>query len=246
MRQRQTPDAVTLMRQAGMEPDPWQAALLRSPAARRILLCSRQAGKSAVTALLALHQALTQPGSLILLLSPSLRQSGELFRKVMDHYRALQAPVQAQAQSALRIEWVNGSRIVSLPGAEQTVRGFSGVNLLVIDEAARVHDDLYHSVTPMVAVSSGKMILLSTPFGKRGFFYETWEHGEGWERTRITAYDCPRIPAEFLREEQATMPALWFQSEYLCEFVDVVDQVFATDDIQAALSMDVVPLSARR
>jgi hypothetical protein len=94
----------------------------------------------------------------------------------------------------------------------------------------------------MLAVSSGKMILLSTPFGKRGFFYETWQHASGWERVKIRATDCPRIPADFLREEQATMPALWFRSEYLCEFVDTIDQVFASELVLGAVSADVAPL----
>src|SRR5688500_13483424 len=83
-RQHQKPDAVALMRQTGLDPDPWQEALLRSPASRILLLCSRQSGKSTVTACLALYQALYVPGSLILLLSPSLRQSQELFKKVQD------------------------------------------------------------------------------------------------------------------------------------------------------------------
>lgn len=48
-----------------------------------------------------------------------------------------------QTESALRLELQNGSRIISLPGKEQTVRGFSGVRLLAIDEAARVPDELY-------------------------------------------------------------------------------------------------------
>ncbi len=72
----------------------------------------------------------------------------------------------------LRLE--NGSRIVSLPGTEGTVRGFSGVALLIVDEASRVDDALYHAVRPMLAVSHGKLVLLSTPWGKRGFFYREW------------------------------------------------------------------------
>jgi hypothetical protein len=239
-------DPARLMVACGLTPYPWQAALLRSTAARSLVLCSRQSGKSTTTACLALHTALYQPASLILLLSPSLRQSQELFKKVQDAYRMLSTPAPLQAESALRMEMANGSRIISLPGAEPTIRGYSGVELLVIDEAARVNDDLYFAVRPMLAVSKGKLIALSTPWGKGGWFYGAWQQGEGWERTRITAYDCPRIPAAFLREEQATMPALWFQSEYLCQFVDVIDQVFATDDIQAALSPNVLPLAARR
>jgi Terminase large subunit, T4likevirus-type, N-terminal len=236
------PDASTLMHRAGMTPDPWQDTLLRSTAPRIALLCSRQSGKSTTTAALALHTALAQPGSLVLLLSPSLRQSQELFRKVLDVYRPLEALMSTEQESALRMELTNGSRILSLPGGESTIRGYSGVRLLVIDEAARVPDDLYYAVRPMLAVSGGRLVALSTPWGKRGWFHHEYEEGEGWERIKITAEDCPRISKEFLEEERRSMPAMFFAAEYLCEFTDTEDSVFAYSDVQAAVSRDVQPL----
>ena len=156
----------------GIDPDPWQRELLLSTRKRIILNCSRQSGKSTITAVLALHHALNYPGALVLVLSPSLRQSGELFRKVRDFYRDLGKPIGSETDTAFALEVANRSRVVSLPGKEQTVRGFSGASLLIIDEAARVPDDLYFAVRPMVAVSQGRVILLSTPYGKQGFFYE--------------------------------------------------------------------------
>src|SRR5919199_1956184 len=136
-------DPVVLAQQAGLVPDEWQAHVLRSTAPRVLLNCSRQSGKSTVSALLALHTALYTPAALVLLLSPSQRQSAELFRKCLDLYRGLGRPVPAQAETTLRLELEGGSRIISLPSSEATVRGFSGVRLLVIDEAARVEDTLY-------------------------------------------------------------------------------------------------------
>ena len=156
-------DPVMLMQQAGFEPDEWQADVLRSEARRQLLLCSRQSGKSTVAAAQAVYTAITKPGALVLLLSPSLRQSGELFRKVISVHRAAAPGIAVKQQSALRLELANGSRIVALPAGEETVRGFSGVDLLIIDEAARVPDELYYSVRPMLAVSGGKLVALSTP-----------------------------------------------------------------------------------
>ncbi len=236
-------DASILMRRVGLEPDPWQAALLRSSAQQALLLCTRQAGKSTTTGCLALHTALYAPGALVLLLSPSLRQSQELFLKVSTFYAALGKPVGKREASALRLTLENGSRIIALPGTEATIRGFSGVSLLIIDEAARVDDPLYYSVRPMLAVSGGRLVVLSTPFGKRGFFHETWANGgPAWQRTKITAYDCPRISREFLEEERASMGAWWFNQEYMCEFADTVDQVFSSADVMRAISADVQPL----
>jgi hypothetical protein len=235
-------DPARLAMRAGIMPDPWQAALLRSNAKQMILLCSRQAGKSTVSAVLAVHEAVYVPNSLILVLSPSLRQSQELFRKVLDTYRALDRPVPPSAETKLTLELDNGSRIVSLPGKEATIRGFSGVTLLLVDEASRVPDALYQAVRPMLAVSGGRIVLLSTPFGKRGFFHHEWtDGGDEWHRARITAYDVPRIPSEWLDRERERIGDYWFRQEYGCEFVETDDTLFAYADVEAALDETAQP-----
>jgi len=228
-------DPVVFARQAGLEPAPWQADVLRSSAQQQILLCSRQAGKSTVSAALAVHEALYKPDSLILVLSPSLRQSQELFRKMMDLYGAAGETVPATVENKLTLELSNGSRIVSLPGKEATIRGFSSVALLVVDEASRVDDALYQAIRPMLMASGGRIVLLSTPWGKRGFFYHEWtDGGPDWHRTKITAYDVPHFSAERLEAERQKIPAPTFDQEYLCIFGELEDAAFAHDDIQAA------------
>src|SRR6516165_10050416 len=235
-------DPVRILTDAGMEPDSWQESVLRSNASRLLLLASRQAGKSSVAAALALQTALLRPRSPVLLLSPSLRQSGEHYRKIVDLFGALGRPMGVTAESALRLELANGSRVVSLPGDEKNIRGFSGVALLVIDEAARVADSLCCSVRPMLAVSHGRLVALSTPFGKRGWYHDEW-HGEGhWERFTITAEQCPRISRDFLAEERRALGERWYRQEYECSFEDTIDAVFAYADIMAALADDVPPL----
>jgi hypothetical protein len=237
-------DTVLMANRAGIEPDAWQSDVLRSDARQMILLCSRQAGTSTVSSILALHEAIYQRNSLILLLSPSLRQSQELFRKLKDCYNELDSPTLPQPieESALRTEFDNGSRIIALPGKEATIRGFSGVSLLIVDEASRVPDELYQSVRPMLAVSGGRIVLLSTPFGKRGFFFSEWSDGQDWQKVKITADQCPRIDKDWLEQEKKMIGQWWFAQEYLCEFVETDDQVFSYDDIQAALDPNLKPL----
>ena len=236
------PTAEALMQAGGMEPDAWQRQTLGEAEKRTLLLVTRQGGKSTSTAAKALHTAYAKPGSLTLLLSPSLRQSQELFAKVAGLHRAAGEPVGLDSLSALRLQTLHGSRIIALPGTEKTIRGYSGVDLLVIDEAARVLDELYYAVKPMLAVSGGELVALSTPWGKRGWFYEAWTSSEDWQRIQVTAHDCPRITPAFLAEEKRTMPDAWFRSEYLCEFTDTVDAVFATEDILRAFTDSVEPL----
>jgi hypothetical protein len=241
---REKSDAVLMARRAGITPDAWQSDLLRSDARQMILLCSRQSGKSTVSSILAIHEAIYQENSLILLLSPSLRQSQELFRKLKDVYNELDSPTLPQPieESALRTEFDNGSRIVALPGKEATIRGFSGVSLLIVDEASRVPDELYQAVRPMLAVSGGRIVLLSTPFGKRGFFYQEWTDGADWQKVKITADQCPRIKPEWLERERQMIGDWWYLQEYFCEFVETNDQVFSYADIQAALDSSIEPL----
>jgi hypothetical protein len=234
-------DPVRLAEAAGLVPDPWQAQLLRSAAPRVLLNCCRQAGKSTMSAVLAVHTVLYQPGALVLLLSPSLRQSQELFRKCLHVYRAAGRPVAPEAESALRLELETGARIVSLPGTETTVRGYSGVDLLIVDEAARVKDELYYSIRPMLAVSGGRLAALSTPFGTRGWWFESWRGAEAWERYEVPATACPRITPEFLAEEQRNMGEFWFKQEYGCEFIDAQSQAFRRADIDRAFTEEVTP-----
>lgn len=237
-------DPVIFSRLAGIVPDPWQAKLLRSTRPRILLNCSRQSGKSTTTATLVMHTALYTPDSLVLLLSPGERQSGELFKKCLAAYHAVGSPVPALHETELTLSLRNGSRIVSLPGKEATVRSYSGVRLLVVDEASRVLDGLYYAVRPMLAVSGGRLLLLSTPFGKRGFFHKEWTEGLGWERFEVPATKCPRISPEFLAEERRTVPLWWYQQEYECIFGDAEGAVFSHEQIRAALDDGLEPLWA--
>jgi hypothetical protein len=159
------PDPVALFRAASGEPDGWQRDVLRSADPRVLMNCSRQSGKSTVAATIAVHEALSAPASLILLLSPSLRQSQEIFRKALDVYHAAGRPTPPDSETRLSLELANGSRVLSLPGTERTVRGYSAVRLLIVDEASRVLDELYGAIRPTLAVSGGRLVALSTPLG---------------------------------------------------------------------------------
>ena len=226
-----------------ISPDLWQVNVLRYPGKRLLLNCARQSGKSTISAILALHRAIYYPNSLVLLLSPSLRQSAELLRKVSLMMEKLKGDLELLEDNKLSCTIANGSRIISLPSSESTVRGFSGANLLIEDEASRVTDDLYYAIRPMLAVSEGRLILMSTPFGKRGHFFQEWENGgDEWERVEIPATMIPRISAEFLEEERRSLGDWWFQQEYLCKFVESIDQVFDYDLVMNAISSDIKPL----
>ncbi len=222
-----------------LELDPWQRQVIASTGKRDLLNCSRQAGKSTTAAVLGLHEALYRPGSLTILVSPSQRQSSELFRKVTELRELLPTQPELSEDNKLSMSVKGGGRVLSLPGSEATIRGFSGATLIVEDEASRVDDALYFSIRPMLAVKQGRLILMSTPFGKRGHFWNEWDTGTTWQRVEVPATAVPRISQEFLEEERSSMGDWWFSQEYLCQFKESTDSVFSYDDVMRALSDDV-------
>jgi len=227
----------------GFEPDEKQAEVLRSRARRGILNCTRQWGKSTTAAVMAVHRALSEEGSVVLVASPSARQSAELVEKARGMLAALRITAHGDGHNDVSLALPNRSRIIGLPENPATTRGFSAVSLMLIDEAAQVEDGTYKMLRPMLAVSDGDLWLMSTPFGKRGFFYECWEHGgDEWTRFCVKATGCPRIPPGFLEEERREMGAAWFGQEYMAEFIDNGEAVFGRDVVEAALDDKVKPL----
>jgi len=203
-------------RKLGITPDPWQADALMSKESM-IFNCSRQSGKSTTAAIRALHEAVFYPGSQTLIISPSQRQSGELFRKVRELiYKIGEEMVEDSRTTAT---FPGGSRIISLPSSESTIRGYSAITLLLIDEASRVSDDIWTAVRPMLATTNGQIIMLSTPAGREGFFADAWENGK-YKKFKVTAHECPRITEDFLKEEKEALGSMMFAQEYLCEFLD--------------------------
>lgn len=237
-----TISAAALMERAGLTPDPWQRDLFAGTWARCLLNCCRQSGKTTASAALALETALSTPNSLVLILAPARRQSKEFLHTVRTLYRDAGPQTKVEKWSELRLGFENGARIIALPGRESTVRGYSA-DLVISDESARVPDELYAAVRPMLAVSDGRFVALSTPAGKRGWFYLAWTDPEQqWEQVKTTAYDCPRLSDEFLEQERREMGDWQFRQEYLCEFHDDEQQLFRTEDIEAALTNDLEPL----
>jgi hypothetical protein len=270
------------MRRAGLEPDPVQIAVATTPG-DQLVLAHRQRGKSRIAAAIALQDACTVPGSLVLLVSRSMRQSGELFRKVREFHNLVQ-PMPLVKDTEHELEYPNGSRIISLPASPDTIVGYSSVYRLILDEAARIPDETYFAVRPMLARSGGSILAISTPFGRRGWFYEAWEGTKAdaqaldlqtverlladldfpveeysessgtaarwddsdgvaqWVKTFAPVTYYPQLSKAYIAQERRSIPALWFDQEWLCKFVELGQVVFRYEDLQQMLSEDVVSL----
>jgi hypothetical protein len=219
-----------------LDPDPWQARVLSVAAgegAQTILNCGRQVGKSTTAATLALHTALREPGSLVLIVAPAQRQAQEMFSTCAKLYRALGNAPSADSHRKMGMQLKNGSRIEALPGTERTIRGFASVRMLILDEASRIDGELYHALRPMLAVAGGSLLMCSTPYEQAGVFYEIWSNPQGWHTEEIPSTECPRIPIEFLESERAALPERIFRREYMCEFTGSDTRVFTEESVIA-------------
>jgi hypothetical protein len=210
--------------------DPWQELALKTSSKQSIWNICRQGGKSSIAALKSLHKSIYTPGSLTLMISKSERQSGELYRKFLKYYDQLDTKPSVPEDKALSCTLSNGSRVIALPGVEDSIRCYSSVNLIIEDEAAYVPDALYQALRPMLAISHGDIILMSTPNGRQGHFYETFTCTDPtWFKLTVTADKCPRISEEFLQNERLNMPESKFRQEYFCEFISMDGSLFSSD-----------------
>jgi hypothetical protein len=227
-----------VLRVRGLEPDLWQINIAREirTANNILLLCCRQSGKSESDAALALLTVLLRPPALILFLSKAARQAQELLRyKFMPMYepwRKLAPMVKDNDDEKI---FANGSRIVVLPDSEGTVRSYSSVSLIVLDEASRVSDSLFRAVRPMLSISKGRIIGSSTAFGQRGWFYENWKDlRRNWKRFNVIGTNCKRHTKRFLAEERMLHGDRWFAQEYENNFSEAIGSVFSEADITSA------------
>ena len=235
--------AAFAMRELDFHPDPTQTTILEANPRRLLLNCNRQWGKSTISAILIAHRAIFKPGSLSIILAPSKRQSAETLRKVAEFLEKAGLPVlKSDRVNQHSIVLPNGSRIIALPSSESKLRGFSAVSLLVIDEAARVEDPLYYALRPALAVSAGDIVCVTTPLGKRGFYYREYAFNKDWVKYTIPASQCPRISNAFLDEERR-LGDEYFSQEYECQFVESGRFLLNDADCGRLFTTDIQPLN---
>lgn len=199
-------------------PDPWQRELLFWMVTRRdniLVNCSSQIGKTEAVSAGALLAAYL--GLYVLVVAPSDRQSMKFHDRVVGHHARLNLVPEREEPTKHELLLTNGGKVEAVPNSPDKIRGIAAVDLLIIDEASRASDELYGACTRMLGVSKGKIVLLSTPNGRRGFFYEEWARKRRkhfWQRKRVPWTECPRITEEFLTGER-TRGRLWMAQEWL-------------------------------
>ena len=228
--------------------DKWQEEVLAFEG-NITIRAGRQVGKSEVISEKAVRFALARPGASIMIIAASQRQSSLLFEKVRAKFDLL-PDAYAEKPTLTKILLQNGSRVYCLPTGRtgHFIRGFS-VDLLIADEAAFIPEAVWLAITPMLAVSQqtrgmGWTVLLSTPFGKGGYFFHSFSDPD-FRAWHVSSEDCKRIPKSFLKKEKDRMSKAQYRQEYLGEFTDEYNQFFPTELIKSSMTFIEWSLSER-
>jgi len=238
------------------ELDAWQEEVIKCQE-NIALRAGRQVGKSTAIAVKASNYATSNPKQSIMIISATERQAFLLFSKVLgylhDNYRS-SIKMGKNRPTKSEIKLTNGSIIRCLPtGLDGLgIRGYT-VNLLIADEAAFIPEAVWQAVTPMLSTTGGKIILLSTPFGKDNYFYRSYfdKNFRTWHiNAEIIADSRPEPQRTFMKDfqekEKARMTKLQYAQEYLGEFVDELRQLFSDEIIRKACILKKRPYFIKR
>lgn len=221
----------------GMKPFPYQAKLLED-ASKRIVACmGRQTGKTTIIALKAIYFADTNRDVIVLITSPSLRQSMIMFDRIASFvFSAAYLRNRVVRATGTLIQFENGSRIIALPCSEHMLRGYTA-NMVILDEASWIPEQVITQILfPMLSTTDGYAIFLSTPWDKNHFFYRAFVN-PAYSVHRVKSNECPLVKPEFLEEMQQNMTHEAYLMEYEAEFVEALNSYFPLALIRACVEL---------
>lgn len=221
--------------------DPYQKDILETKG-NIALRSGRQCGKSTVISILAGREAATHKDKTILIISAVERQAQLLFDKVLnylieDYNHLLKKGRDRPTKHVIKL--INGSIIYCLPCgiSGYGLRGYT-IDLLIADEAAYIPEAVWTAISPMISTRiklGARMVLLSTPFGRQGYFARAFED-PSFTKFHISSEECDRIDKSFLAQEKARMSKREYAQEYLGEFIDELRQFFPDELIKKCMT----------
>ena len=181
-------DRAKYLKSIGFEPYEWQVAVCHDSSTKIIVNGARQSGKSTISSGLPCHMAKYKSKSLVIIEAPTEVQAGLNMEKIFDFMAHDRKYPKIERKSDSQILLANGSRIRVVCATDRSSRGYSAPDMIVLDEASRIEDVVYRSgVRPMLTNNAScELILISTPFGKDGFFYNAWNSdSEYWSKYEV-------------------------------------------------------------
>jgi SAM-dependent methyltransferase len=199
-----------------IKPAAWQQQFLRAPRGAQIIaLTARQVGKTTAAAWAIAHAMLFATAELNVIACPAQDQSKEAVRRVKEILVKVGAKLKTDNVYALELD--NGSRVLALPGSDDSIRGLTVDGWIVADEAARLPEEMIAALRPMRARRpEARFVMLSTAWSRTDPFWTVWDNGDpSWMRLKATADVCGLYSAEKLEQERRALGEAAFKREYL-------------------------------
>ncbi len=222
--------------------DDWQKRVITSKG-NTVIKCGRQTGKSTSVSITAGETALNNSNKTVLIVAKTERQALLLFEKTHEYlYQTAKDQIKhgkdKPTKHELRLK--NGSKIMAHPTGDTGygIRGYA-IDLLIADEAAFISEEVWTSIKPMIATrvkAGARIIVLGTPHGRTGYFYDCWQDTENFERFSINSEKCERVDQKWLAGEKKRMTQLQYAQEYLADFIDDFTQVYPTTLIDKCMT----------
>lgn len=196
---------------------------------------SRQCGKT-VFAEIMLIEYLCKP-LFSAYISPSYAQGKKVYSELVTMLEPTGIIKKANG-SDLRIETIYGGTLKFMTMESPTsIRGNTVSGILVLDEAAffpsqltNGEDPYFNVIFPIIKARKPKVLVISTPNGKTGFYYDLYLkalNGEkGYREITATIYDDEHITPEEVEELRKGYPPLAWAQEFEVKFLDNALTVF--------------------
>ncbi|MBO8442610.1 MAG: hypothetical protein IAC42_02460 [Spirochaetes bacterium] len=211
-------DCAFYLQSIGFSVFKWQQAVLNDKGKRKVILAARQSGKSTIVAGKIVHIARFEPGSLCIIGAPTENQAAETMHKVLSFMRADPDYPATRKCSIEEVELENGSRIIVRTAKSDTFRGYSKPRVILLDEASRIEEEAYISgARPMLTDNpDGELIIISTPNGQQGFFYNAFFSTLGnWSKYLVRSPYQPVLGNDgmYTLDEYTKDPKFWRQQQ---------------------------------
>jgi Terminase large subunit, T4likevirus-type, N-terminal/Terminase RNaseH-like domain len=209
-----------------------QLEIYNDPHRFKIVCCGRRFGKTRMCAYVVIIRALTKPDQVAWIVSPKYAQTAIMWRMIKKYLP--RNYIKDIKEGEMVIELVNGSTIWAKSADNPDALVGEGLDLLILDEAARVKPDAWEvALQPALADRKGEAIFISTPKGKN-WFYNLYLMGTNENQyPEYKSFNYPSISNttiedfdEEVERRRETTPELIFRQEYLAEFIEGGGEVF--------------------
>jgi len=208
------------------EPHINQQVILDNSARFRVVMCGRRFGKSELSQIEIISNALR--GYNVAYITPTYKLAKTFFEKLTQviPFENNKSDLIISFPTKGSVEFFTGERLDNLRGRK--------FHFVVIDEASfipNLEDGWLNSIRPTLTDYKGRALFVSTPKGKNYFYSLFMKGGEDWQSFKFSTYDNPYIDKDEIDDARRQLPEAVFEQEYMANPMENAANPFGTNKI---------------